>query len=110
MIPPVPVPRKINKDLFTLPVRLVRALTETRKVLKDVKADTLIGFGGYVSAPAYLAARSLRIPFFVHEANARAGVANKLGVRLGNRPSRHAGFGVAGRRRGYPGETQRAGA
>lgn len=83
MIPPVPVPRKINKDLFTLPVRLVRALTETRKVLKDVKADALIGFGGYVSAPAYLAARSLRIPFFVHEANARAGVANKLGVRLG---------------------------
>lgn len=83
MIPPVPVPRKVNKDLFTLPLRLVRAFTETRKILKNVKADALIGFGGYVSAPAYLAARSLRIPFFVHEANARAGVANKLGVRLG---------------------------
>lgn len=83
MIPPVPVPRKVNKDLFTLPLRLVRAFTETRRILKNVNADALIGFGGYVSAPAYLAARSLRIPFFVHEANARAGVANKLGVRLG---------------------------
>ncbi|HIW96544.1 MAG TPA: undecaprenyldiphospho-muramoylpentapeptide beta-N-acetylglucosaminyltransferase [Candidatus Corynebacterium gallistercoris] len=83
MIPPVPVPRKPNKDLATLPLRLSKALSATRKVLKDVEADVLIGFGGYVSAPAYLAAKSLGIPFFVHEANARAGVANKLGVRLG---------------------------
>lgn len=83
MIPPVPVPRKVNKDLFTLPARLLRSLHETRAVLKEVKADALIGFGGYVSAPAYLAARSLGVPFFVHEANARAGVANKLGVKLG---------------------------
>jgi UDP-N-acetylglucosamine--N-acetylmuramyl-(pentapeptide) pyrophosphoryl-undecaprenol N-acetylglucosamine transferase len=42
----------------------------------------LIGFGGYVSAPAYLAAKSLRIPFVVHEANARPGFANRLGARL----------------------------
>lgn len=83
MIPPVPVPRKPNKDLATLPLRLSRALSATRKVLKDVEADVLIGFGGYVSAPAYLAAKSLGIPFFVHEANTRAGVANKLGVKLG---------------------------
>jgi UDP-N-acetylglucosamine--N-acetylmuramyl-(pentapeptide) pyrophosphoryl-undecaprenol N-acetylglucosamine transferase len=45
-------------------------------------ADLLIGFGGYVSAPAYLAAKSLRIPFVIHEANAKAGFANRLGVRL----------------------------
>lgn len=83
LIPPVPVPRKPNKDLVTLPFRLQGALKQTRKVLKDVNADVVIGFGGYVSAPAYLAAKSLGIPFFVHEANARAGVANKLGVKLG---------------------------
>ena len=83
LIPPVPVPRKPNKDLVTLPLRLRRAVSDTRKVLKDVGADVVIGFGGYVSAPAYLAARSLGLPFFVHEANARAGVANKLGVKLG---------------------------
>ncbi|WP_312588311.1 undecaprenyldiphospho-muramoylpentapeptide beta-N-acetylglucosaminyltransferase [Corynebacterium dentalis] len=83
MIPPVPVPRKPNKDALTLPLRLRKAISETKKVLKDVQADVLIGFGGYVSAPAYLAAKGLGIPFFVHEANARAGVANKLGVKLG---------------------------
>lgn len=83
LIPPVPVPRKPNKDLATLPFRLQGALKQTRKVLKEVKADVVIGFGGYVSAPAYLAAKSLGIPIFVHEANARAGMANKLGVKLG---------------------------
>lgn len=83
MIPPVPVPRKPNKDALTLPVRLRSAIAETKRILKDVQADVLIGFGGYVSAPAYLAAKSMGIPFFVHEANARAGVANKLGVKLG---------------------------
>jgi len=85
LIPPVPVPRKLNKDLFTLPFRLIGALRSTRKVLKKLKADVVVGFGGYVSAPAYLAAKSLRIPIVVHEANARAGMSNKLGVRLGGR-------------------------
>lgn len=83
LIPPVPVPRKVNKDLITLPMRLGKALKATKRVLREVEADVVIGFGGYVSAPAYLAARALKIPFFVHEANARAGVANKLGVKLG---------------------------
>ncbi|MGO1948810.1 MAG: undecaprenyldiphospho-muramoylpentapeptide beta-N-acetylglucosaminyltransferase [Mycobacteriaceae bacterium] len=85
LIPPVPVPRRINKDLFTLPFRLVGALRTTRRTLKRLDADVVVGFGGYVSAPAYLAARSLKLPVVVHEANARAGMSNKLGVRLGGR-------------------------
>ena len=83
LINPVPVPRKPNADLALLPFRVIKAVMNTRKILKRVHADAVIGFGGYVSAPAYLAARSLGIPFFVHEANARAGMANKLGVFLG---------------------------
>ena len=83
MIDPVPIPRKVNKTLFSVPHRVRRAVNQTKDILRDVNADVLIGFGGYVSAPAYLAAKSLHIPFFVHEANARAGMANKLGIRLG---------------------------
>jgi UDP-N-acetylglucosamine--N-acetylmuramyl-(pentapeptide) pyrophosphoryl-undecaprenol N-acetylglucosamine transferase len=44
----------------------------------------LIGFGGYVSAPAYLAARSLNIPIVIHEANAKPGLANRLGALFTN--------------------------
>lgn len=83
MIRPVPVPRKVNTTLAKLPFNVIRAVRETQKILADVEADCLIGFGGYVSAPAYIAARFSGIPFFVHEANARAGMANKLGIALG---------------------------
>ncbi|WPF65441.1 undecaprenyldiphospho-muramoylpentapeptide beta-N-acetylglucosaminyltransferase [Corynebacterium sp. 22KM0430] len=83
MIPPVPVPRKLNADLMRLPLRVRGAVQETKKILREVSADALVGFGGYVAAPAYLAAASLGLPFYVHEANAKAGLANKLGVRLG---------------------------
>ncbi len=83
LIDPVPVPRKFSMDLLKLPLRVRRAVQQTQDILRDVHADALIGFGGYVSAPAYLAARRLGIPHFVHEANARAGLANKLGMWLG---------------------------
>ncbi|MCK7636649.1 UDP-N-acetylglucosamine--N-acetylmuramyl-(pentapeptide) pyrophosphoryl-undecaprenol N-acetylglucosamine transferase [Corynebacterium sp. P7202] len=83
LIDPVPVPRKPGMDLLRLPLRVRRAVGQTVDVLREVEADVLIGFGGYVAAPAYLAARRLGIPFFVHEANARAGLANKLGVWCG---------------------------
>nr|WP_224400561.1 undecaprenyldiphospho-muramoylpentapeptide beta-N-acetylglucosaminyltransferase [Corynebacterium poyangense] len=83
LIDPVPVPRKLSPRMLSLPAKVGRAVRQTRAIVRDVNADALIGFGGYVAAPAYLAARSEKLPFFVHEANARAGLANKLGVRLG---------------------------
>lgn len=83
LIDPVPVPRKPSVALLKLPLNLRKAVNQAKDILRDVQADALIGFGGYVSAPAYLAARSLKLPFYVHEANAKGGMANKLGVRLG---------------------------
>lgn len=83
LIRPVPVPRKPSKDLVLLPFNLLRTVRDTKRILIDNRIDVVVGFGGYVSAPAYLAARLAGIPIVVHEANARAGVANKLGVALG---------------------------
>jgi UDP-N-acetylglucosamine--N-acetylmuramyl-(pentapeptide) pyrophosphoryl-undecaprenol N-acetylglucosamine transferase len=80
LITAVPLPRKLNTDLACQPLRVRRSVRETRGVLDDVEADVVIGFGGYVAVPAYLAARR-RVPVVVHEANARAGIANKLGAR-----------------------------
>ena len=85
LITPVPLPRKLNADLARLPLRVRRAVRETRAVFDDVHADVVIGFGGYVALPAYLAARRgvrrRRVPVLIHEANARAGIANKVGAR-----------------------------
>ncbi|MBV9514418.1 MAG: undecaprenyldiphospho-muramoylpentapeptide beta-N-acetylglucosaminyltransferase [Mycobacteriaceae bacterium] len=85
LITPVPLPRKLNEDLLRLPPRVWRAVRESRAVLDQVAADVVVGFGGYVALPAYLAARGgprrSRIPVVVHEANASAGLANRVGAR-----------------------------
>ncbi len=78
-IPKVPIPRNVSPALFSVPSRLRGAVNRTQEILQG--ADVLVGFGGYVSAPAYIAAERLRIPFVVQEQNVRAGWANKLGAR-----------------------------
>jgi UDP-N-acetylglucosamine--N-acetylmuramyl-(pentapeptide) pyrophosphoryl-undecaprenol N-acetylglucosamine transferase len=82
LITPVPLPRKPSGDLLRLPGRVLTAVRQTGAVLDAVAADVVVGFGGYVALPAYLAARRHRVPMVVHEANARAGLANKVGARL----------------------------
>ena len=62
--------------------RLSAEIGAAATVLTDVQADVVAGFGGYVSTAAYLAARRLRLPYVVHEANTRPGLANRLGARF----------------------------
>lgn len=85
LVTPVPLPRRLNGDLIRLPWRVRRAVRETRAVLDEVAADVVVGFGGYVAVPAYLSARSAKVPVVIHEANARAGLANRLGARKARR-------------------------
>ncbi len=82
MIPPVPLPRRPSAELLSLPGRVREALGQTASIMRDVRADAAVGFGGYVALPAYLAARRTRTPLVVHEANARPGLANRIGARL----------------------------
>ena len=80
-IPRLPVPRQPSSDLVTLPLRLRRTVKDLESLFSQREATALVGFGGYVSAPGYLAAHHLKIPFLVHEQNARPGMANRLGAR-----------------------------
>lgn len=81
LIPAVPLPRKPSKDALTLVPRMRRAIREVREILDEVDADVVVGFGGYVALPAYLGARG-RVPIVVHEANAKPGLANRVGARF----------------------------
>jgi UDP-N-acetylglucosamine--N-acetylmuramyl-(pentapeptide) pyrophosphoryl-undecaprenol N-acetylglucosamine transferase len=82
LIPPVPMPRRVGKDLVLLGPRLLQAVHATVGLLRRTQADVVLGFGGYVSTPAYLAARRLGLPIVVHEQNVLPGLANKLAARL----------------------------
>ena len=79
-IPKVVMPRKLNLQVLTFPLRFIGSFFRTLGEIKG--ADVVIGFGGYVSTPAYLAAYVKRIPIVLHEANAKPGWANRLGRKL----------------------------
>lgn len=82
LVPRVPMPRRPSADLGRLPGRLRAAIAAASDAIRDSAADVVVGFGGYVATPAYLAARRLGVPIVVHEANARPGLANRLGARF----------------------------
>ncbi|TBN56552.1 UDP-N-acetylglucosamine--N-acetylmuramyl-(pentapeptide) pyrophosphoryl-undecaprenol N-acetylglucosamine transferase [Glaciihabitans arcticus] len=75
----LPFPRRPNRAALSFPKRLRSAVDEVVAIIADRGVDVIVGFGGYASAPAYLAARRTRTPLVVHEANARPGIANRLG-------------------------------
>jgi UDP-N-acetylglucosamine--N-acetylmuramyl-(pentapeptide) pyrophosphoryl-undecaprenol N-acetylglucosamine transferase len=68
--------------LVRTPDRMWKAAKATRDVLDDVSADIVVGFGGYVSVPAYIAAWRRHTPTVIHEVNVPPGVANKMGMRF----------------------------
>jgi len=63
----------------------VRATTRARKLLRRIGADVVIGGGGYVAGPVGLAARSLRLPLVLTEADSHLGIANRLLARTAER-------------------------
>jgi UDP-N-acetylglucosamine--N-acetylmuramyl-(pentapeptide) pyrophosphoryl-undecaprenol N-acetylglucosamine transferase len=80
LIPPVPLPRKLTPELLSVPERMMQAVRAAGDVLDRTRAQAVVGFGGYVATPAYLAARRRQVPIVVHDANVKAGLANRIGA------------------------------
>ncbi len=82
LIAPVPLPRTVNRALLATPGKLRDSVRAAAAVLERTGAEAVVGFGGYVAMPGYIAARQRGVPIVVHEANARPGVANRVAARL----------------------------
>ncbi|MCL8026989.1 undecaprenyldiphospho-muramoylpentapeptide beta-N-acetylglucosaminyltransferase [Nocardioides bruguierae] len=82
LVPPVPLPRRVDADLARVPSRLLGAVRATAQVFDRVRPDVVVGYGGYVCVPAYLVARRRGLPLVVHEGNTIPGIANKIGARF----------------------------
>lgn len=89
LVPAYPLPRRPGVDLLRTPGRIAASVRAVREVLDDVAAEVVVGFGGYVAVPAYLAGWRSHTPMVVHEVNNPAGIANRLGARL----TRHVALG-----------------
>ena len=77
----VPFPRRPGAYMFQFPAKWRRETAKVRELIGTQGSQVVVGFGGYASAPAYAAAHKLGVPIVIHEQNARAGMANKLGSR-----------------------------
>jgi UDP-N-acetylglucosamine--N-acetylmuramyl-(pentapeptide) pyrophosphoryl-undecaprenol N-acetylglucosamine transferase len=55
-----------------------RATVRARRLLKRAGAGAVMGGGGYVAGPVGLAARTLRLPIVLTEADSQLGVTNRL--------------------------------
>jgi UDP-N-acetylglucosamine--N-acetylmuramyl-(pentapeptide) pyrophosphoryl-undecaprenol N-acetylglucosamine transferase len=81
IIPRLPMPRRLNLYAIKFPSLFSKTVQLAKRYIQDNKIDVVVGFGGYVSAPAYRAAKSLGIPYVIHEANALPGYANRVGAK-----------------------------
>lgn len=61
------------------------ATARARKLLKSIRADVVIGGGGYVAGPVGLAARSLGLPLVLTEADSHLGIANRMLAPIADR-------------------------
>ncbi|MBL3687249.1 UDP-N-acetylglucosamine--N-acetylmuramyl-(pentapeptide) pyrophosphoryl-undecaprenol N-acetylglucosamine transferase [Leucobacter zeae] len=77
----LPFPRRPNAAAVRFPARFARAVRRVRELIRERRIDVVVGFGGYASAPAYRAGSKEGVPVVIHEANAKPGMANKLGAR-----------------------------
>jgi UDP-N-acetylglucosamine--N-acetylmuramyl-(pentapeptide) pyrophosphoryl-undecaprenol N-acetylglucosamine transferase len=88
-VPAYQLPRSVNLDLVRTPDRMWRAARAAGRVLDQVGAQVVVGFGGYVAVPAYLAAWRRELPTVIHEVNVPPGIANRLGALI----TRHVAVG-----------------
>lgn len=81
-IPKVPFPRRPDAAALRFPSAMRAAIGAAAEAMTAIDTDVVVGFGGYVATPAYLAARRADVPVVIHEQNARPGLANRLGARF----------------------------
>lgn len=58
--------------------KILSALRQCKKILREFQPDVIVGTGGYASFPALFVGARMGIPTCVHEANAVPGLATRL--------------------------------
>ncbi len=71
--------------LAFLPLRLLQAFWQSVRVIRRIKPDVVLGFGGYIAFPAGLMGVLLGKPLVLHEQNSVAGMVNKILARVADR-------------------------
>lgn len=81
-IPAVAKPATLSPKMLPFLWKLWRTQAHCKKILRDFKADAVLGMGGFTSLPPVYAGHRLGLKTFVHDSNARPGRANVLTSRF----------------------------
>lgn len=84
-VPILGLQRRFTWKNLTVPFRVVSSVRRARRVIRDFKADAVVGFGGYASAPVLWAAQRLGVPTIIQEQNSYAGLTNKILAKRAHR-------------------------
>ncbi len=74
------VRKSILKNL-AIPVKLIKSVNASKKILRDIKPDVVFSKGGYVGLPVVIASKKLGIPAIGHESDITVGLANKISAK-----------------------------
>ena len=77
-LPVAGLQRKLTLKNLSLPFKVVASVRRAKGIIREFKADIVVGFGGYASAPVLWAAQRLGVPTIIQEQNSYAGLTNKL--------------------------------
>jgi UDP-N-acetylglucosamine--N-acetylmuramyl-(pentapeptide) pyrophosphoryl-undecaprenol N-acetylglucosamine transferase len=77
--------RKFTAQTIPSLAKFPSGFLQALKILKQIKPDVVLGFGGYVSVPVVLAAAVLKIPTVIHEQTLEAGFANRFESKFATR-------------------------
>ncbi|MBP5467625.1 MAG: UDP-N-acetylglucosamine--N-acetylmuramyl-(pentapeptide) pyrophosphoryl-undecaprenol N-acetylglucosamine transferase, partial [Candidatus Riflebacteria bacterium] len=72
------MPRTISSKWFSFPFVNAMGVVDAFKHLKKFKPELVVATGGFVSFPILTAAKTLGIPYVIHEQNAAMGVTNRI--------------------------------
>jgi len=70
--------RKLTLDNLSFPFKVISSLWKSRKIVRRVKPDIVVGVGGYASGPLLRVASNKGIPAVLQEQNSYAGLTNKI--------------------------------
>lgn len=70
--------RSLSLKNILFPVKVIKSVIHSLRIIKEFKPDVAIGFGGYASGAMLYAATMKKIPAVIHEQNSFAGITNKI--------------------------------
>ena len=72
------IQRKLSLKNLLLPIKIIKSILKSKKIIRNFSPDIAIGVGGYASGPLLFAATSMNIPSLIQEQNSFAGLTNKI--------------------------------